>query len=78
MKTVTPTELRANLYRLLDEVLESGLPLRILRGGKYLQVKPMEEVQKLDDLTPRPEAIQGDPDDLAEIHRDTELHLDLP
>ena len=78
MKTVTPTELRANLYRLLDEVLESGLPLRILRGGKYLQIEPMEEAQKLDNLTPRPETIQGDPDDLADIHWDEELHLDLP
>ncbi|NES19373.1 MAG: type II toxin-antitoxin system Phd/YefM family antitoxin [Symploca sp. SIO3E6] len=47
MKRVTPTELRGNLYNLLDEILETGIPLEIERGGKRLQIVPVEKVDKL-------------------------------
>ena len=32
MKRVTPTELRADIYNLLEEVLETGIPLEIRKG----------------------------------------------
>jgi len=78
MKTVTPTELRANIYNLLDEVLKTGLPLEIKKGDKMLRIVPVEKVDKLKNLISRPDAILGDPDDLAELNWLGEVNLDLP
>ncbi|MEJ2711163.1 MAG: type II toxin-antitoxin system Phd/YefM family antitoxin [Anaerolineales bacterium] len=78
MKTVTPTQLRANIYNLLDEVLETGLPLEIKKGDKRLRIIPVDKVDKLKNLISRPEVIQGDPDDLVEINWVDEVKLDLP
>jgi prevent-host-death family protein len=78
MKTVTPTQLRTNIYHLLDEVLETGLPLEIKKGDKKLRIVPVDKVDKLKNLIARPEAIQGDPDDLVGINWVDEVHLDLP
>jgi len=78
MKTVTPTELRSNIYNLLDEVLRTGIPLEINKGGQKLRIVPVEKVDKLQNLIARPEAIKGDPDDLVDIRWDKDLNLDLP
>ena len=78
MKTVTPTQLRTNIYNLLDEVLKTGLPLEIKKGDKKLRIVPVDEVDKLKNLVARPDVIQGDPDDLAEIDWIDEVKLDLP
>ena len=78
MKTVTPTQLRTNIYNLLDEVLKTGLPLEIKKGDKKLRIVPVDEVDKLKNLVARPDVIQGDPDDLVEIDWTDEVNLDLP
>jgi len=77
MKTVTPTQLREDIYNLLDEVLKTGLPLEIKKGDKRLKIVPVEKVDKLQNLTSRPEVIQGDPDALVEINWVDEVDLDL-
>lgn len=78
MKTVTPTQLRTNIYNLLDEVLKTGLPIEIKKGDKKLRIVPVDEVDKLKNLVVRPDVIQGDPDDLVEIDWIDEVNLDLP
>jgi hypothetical protein len=78
MKSVTPTELRRNLYKLLDKILETGIPLEIDRGGKYLKIVPVETVDKLQSLVHRPGVIKGEPEDLANISWEEEVNLDLP
>ncbi len=78
MKTVTPTQLRTNIYNLLDEILKTGLPLEIKKGDKKLRIVPVDEVDKLKNLVARPDVIQGDPDDLVEIDWMDEVNLDLP
>ena len=78
MKTVTPTELRMDIYNLLDEVLQTGIPLEIKKGGKRLRIVPLEKVNKLQNLIYRPEAIQGDPEDLVSLNWEAEVNLDLP
>ena len=78
MKTVTPTQLRANIYNLLDEVLKTGLPLEIKKGDKKLRIVPVDEIDKLKNLIARPDVIQGDPDELVEIDWMDEVNLDLP
>jgi hypothetical protein len=66
MKTVTPTELRANIYKLLDEILNTGIPLEIKKGDKRLRIVPVEKGDKLQNLIARPEVIAGDPEELVE------------
>ncbi len=78
MKSVTPTQLRKNLYNLLDEVINTGVPLQINRGGKILQITPLEKVNKLDLLISRPDVINGNPDELVNITWEGEINLDLP
>lgn len=78
MKLITPTELRANLYRLLDEVLISGVPLEIKKGDRKLRITPVEKVDKFQNLISRPNVIRGDPEDLVLISWEHEVSLDLP
>jgi hypothetical protein len=65
---ISASKLRANVYRLLDEVLDSGRPLEIERKGKVLVIAPKEEQSIWDRLPRREGAIIGDPNDL--IHMD--------
>jgi len=37
---LTPTQLRSNIYRVLDEVLESGMAREIIRNGQKLLIIP--------------------------------------
>jgi Antitoxin Phd_YefM, type II toxin-antitoxin system len=63
----TASKLRANIYRMLDEVLETGQPLEIERNGKTLVITPKEEQSLWDRLPRREGAIVGDPDELIHI-----------
>ncbi|MFQ5628597.1 MAG: type II toxin-antitoxin system Phd/YefM family antitoxin [bacterium] len=78
MKSVTPTELRKNIFNLLDEVLNTGIPLEINKGDKKLRIIPVKKADKLQNLISRPHVIKGDPDDLVNISWEKELNLDLP
>jgi hypothetical protein len=78
VKTVTPTELRANIYQILDEVLRSGLPVEVKKGDRRLRIFPVEKTDKFQNLVSRPDAIQGDPEDLATLSWEGEVSLDLP
>lgn len=64
---VSPSELRANIYRLLDQVLETGIPLEIERNGRTLRIVPDDPPSKLDRLVPHPGTIVGDTEALVEI-----------
>ena len=77
MKTITPTELRSNIYNLLDKVLNTGIPLEVTKGGEKLRIVPVGRVNKLKNLISRMDTISGDSDDLAEISWEKELNLDL-
>lgn len=65
---ISASKLRANVYRLLDEVLDSGRPLEIDRKGKVLVIAPKDEQSIWDRLPRREGYIVGDPDEL--IHMD--------
>lgn len=64
---LNPTTLRKNLYRFLDQVLETGEPVEIERKGRRLKIVPVEPVSRIARLEPHPDAITGDPDDLVDI-----------
>ena len=78
MKTISVTELRSNIYKLLDEVLNTGIPIEINKGGKKLKIMPAKKVDKLQNLVSRPYVIKGNPDDLVDISWEKEVNLDLP
>ncbi|MGH3544811.1 MAG: type II toxin-antitoxin system Phd/YefM family antitoxin [Mycobacteriales bacterium] len=66
--TVTASQLRQDVYRLLDEVISSGNPLEIERSGRRLRIVPVETPPKLSRLTVHSDAIVGDPEGL--VHSD--------
>jgi prevent-host-death family protein len=76
MKTITVTELRGNIYNLLDEVLETGVPLEIMRGGRALRIVPAEPIDKFANMVFRPDVINRDP--AALVHIEWEYAVDLP
>lgn len=72
----TASKLRANIYRMLDEVLETGQPLEIERNGKTLVIAPKEERSIWDRLPRREGFIVGDPDELIHIDWSSEWNPD--
>ncbi len=78
MKTVTTTELKNNIDSLLEEVLKTGIPLEINKGGKRFLISPVKKTDKLQNLVYRPDIIKGNPDDLVDIKWEQEVNLDLP
>jgi len=78
MKTITVTELRGNIYKLLDEVLNTGIPIEINKGGRKLKIISVGKADKLQNLVSRPNVIKGNPDDLVGISWEKEVNLDLP
>jgi len=78
MKTVTATELRANIYKLLDEVLQTGLPIEIKKGDQRLRIVPVKKKAKIQNLVQRSDVILGDPEELVALSWEDEVKLDLP
>ncbi len=72
-QNLTPSALRANLYRILDRVLATGEPVNITRKGKLLRITPLLP-SKLDLLKPHPYCINGDPEDLVHMDWSDEWH----
>jgi prevent-host-death family protein len=73
---ITASKLRADVYRLLDEVLETGRPLEITRKGETLVIAPKERESIWDRLPRRDGAIVGDPDELIHIDWSSEWNPD--
>jgi hypothetical protein len=64
---ITPSRLRANLYRILDQILESRRPVEIERKGKRLRIVA-ESAGRLELLKPHPEYLKVPPEDI--VHMD--------
>jgi antitoxin (DNA-binding transcriptional repressor) of toxin-antitoxin stability system len=70
---LTASTLRANVYRVLDQVLETGVPVEIERHGRRLRIAPAREgrgarTKKLARLKPRPRYLRCAPEEL--VHMD--------
>lgn len=63
---IKTSSLRENLYRILDQVLETGVPVEIERRGKILRIAPAEPRSKLDNLKPRPYLL-SEPEELVHL-----------
>ncbi len=67
MESLTTSKLRANIYNIFDQALESGQAIEVTRKGKKLRIVPEHTVLKTQRITPWPDAIVGDAQDLAKI-----------
>ncbi|MCB1153097.1 MAG: type II toxin-antitoxin system Phd/YefM family antitoxin [Deltaproteobacteria bacterium] len=66
---ITPTELRKDLYRILDKVLETGEPVEIKRGERTLKIvienTPDDPLKMV--FIKRPSAVVGDFEDIIHM-----------
>ena len=76
MNNLTPTELRNNIYNVLDEVLATGIPVEIIRKGRILKIIVTDPIDKLKNLSVKSGFITGDSKDLPDIHWDEDVKLD--
>lgn len=74
---ITASELRGNIYRLLDRVLETGEPLEIERKGKLVRIVPVEKVSRIASLV-KHDCLSGDMEDIVHLDWTEEWHGDLP
>jgi len=63
---VTASKLRENIYGILDQALETGIPVEVVRKGKVLKIVPETKPDKLSRLKKR-KYIVGDPEDFVHI-----------
>ena len=71
---LTISKLRADIYRIFDNVLATGEPVEVERKGRRLRIQAVDDdvvdeatPSKLDRLVPHTGAITGDPDDIDKI-----------
>jgi hypothetical protein len=65
--TLSATALRSKLYKVLDEILETGIPVVIERKGKKLKIVPADPLPTPRKLKAHPDYILTDPDELVHI-----------
>ena len=61
---VTASKLRENVYRILDEAIETGVPVEVIRKGRVLKIVPDKPVSKLDRLRKRKNVFVGNVEDI--------------
>jgi hypothetical protein len=66
--------LRENIYRILDQVAQTGVAVEIVRRGRKLKIVRADEgaATKLDRLVAHPDALVGDPHDIVHLDWSTE------
>jgi antitoxin (DNA-binding transcriptional repressor) of toxin-antitoxin stability system len=75
--SVKVSTLRGNIYRLLDQVLETGQPLEIERKGRLLRIIPVTETSKIERLG-KHDCLKGDPEEIVHLDWSKEWRHDLP
>ncbi|GAG24381.1 unnamed protein product [marine sediment metagenome] len=68
---LTATKLRQNLYRILDEILDSGIPVKINRKGEILKIVPEKKKSKFERLEEHSTIIEN-PESIIDINFDSE------
>lgn len=66
---LTASKLRENIYKVLDQVLSTGIPVEIIRRGKSLRLIRSEDHsrRKLDQLVERPDYLRCKPESLVHL-----------
>ena len=58
---ISATKLRADIYRVIEGVINSGVPVEIELRGRKVRIVPAEQRDKLANLVKRSGVIVGDP-----------------
>lgn len=66
--TYTTSQFRANIYRILDNVLDNGASVEVLHRGKRIKLIPIEVPDKFANLVEHPGFLKCDPEDV--VHMD--------
>jgi len=64
--SITASQLRANVYKILDNALATGVPIDINRKGKVLKIVPPKGGGKLKNLKKR-DILNVDPEEIVHI-----------
>jgi hypothetical protein len=67
---LTASKLRENIYKILDEVLETGVPVEIERKNRILRLVPVDPSPgqgKLEKLVEHQGFLLSDPEDLVHL-----------
>lgn len=67
MEKITLTQLRQNLFQVVDQLLAKGETLAIERNGQTLLLVPQTEGSRLGKLKARPLMQKGNPEDLLNL-----------
>jgi len=70
----TASSLRKNIYKILDKISETGIPVEIERKGKRLKIIATGEVKKLSNLKKR-KIFNGSPEELVHIDWSSEWKM---
>ncbi len=66
MAPMSLTALRSQIFKVVDEVIKTGVPIEIERKGHKLKIVPEKKKSKLDNLRVH-DCISGDPDELINL-----------
>ena len=66
MTPMSLTALRNQIFKVVDEVIKTGIPVVIERKGHRLKIVLEEKKSKLENLKPH-DCIIGNPDDLVQL-----------
>jgi PHD/YefM family antitoxin component YafN of YafNO toxin-antitoxin module len=75
---VSVSKLRSDIYRLLDQVLETGEPIEIERKGRKLKIIPERSGDRLSNLRRRDDYLKSAPESIVHLDWTEEWHRDLP
>jgi hypothetical protein len=65
MTAITLTELRADLYKVVDQIIETGVSVEVQRNGHKIKIVLADGPSKLARLTERTGVINCDPEDIV-------------
>jgi hypothetical protein len=66
MASMSLTALRNKLFKVVDEIIKTGVPVELERNGERLKIVLEEKKDKFDNLTPH-DCIVGEPDELVNV-----------
>jgi antitoxin (DNA-binding transcriptional repressor) of toxin-antitoxin stability system len=65
MAAITLTELRADLYKVVDQIIKTGVPVVVQRNGHLIKIVLADGSSKLERLTQKSGVINCDPEDIV-------------
>jgi hypothetical protein len=64
---MTASKLRQDIYRILDQVIETGEPVIVERHGKRIRIAAEETPSRIGSLVRRPDVVVGDSEDFVHL-----------